>query len=288
MVYILSFDIGIKNLAYCYLDFSGNIQENVKIINPTILDWGIIDIFNEINNDGIKCSVMNKKGNICSKIAVNYLDINDKKLGFCGNKTCQNRLSIMYPNDQKKVIIKKIKKITTKSLSLIDIGRTMVQELDKKPEFLNADIIVLENQPVLKNPTMKSIQMILYSYFLIRGNSNTQIQLFSAKNKLNIYDGPEIICNKKGDYAKRKFLSIEYTKYFLKDNLSKLQGFLSHSKKDDLADSYLQGLTYYNGIYLNNSIKVSSKINKLKEKKEADLLKQKNKKYKKKDIIENI
>ena len=44
-----------------------------------------------------------------------------------------------------------------------------ISKLKKMPNLLNCDIVVIENQPVLKNPTMKSIQMVLYSYFLIYG-----------------------------------------------------------------------------------------------------------------------
>lgn len=36
MVKILSFDVGIKNLAYCIVEFKDN--------SHTILDWGILDI----------------------------------------------------------------------------------------------------------------------------------------------------------------------------------------------------------------------------------------------------
>ena len=36
-------------------------------------------------------------------------------------------------------------------------------------EWGKIDKVVIENQPALKNPTMKSVQMILYSYFLIEG-----------------------------------------------------------------------------------------------------------------------
>ena len=33
----------------------------------------------------------------------------------------------------------------------------------------NIESVIVENQPSLKNPTMKSIQMMVYSYFLING-----------------------------------------------------------------------------------------------------------------------
>ena len=39
-------------------------------------------------------------------------------------------------------------------------------KLNQIPELLEVDYVFIENQPVLKNPQMKSIQMILYSYFL--------------------------------------------------------------------------------------------------------------------------
>jgi hypothetical protein len=43
------------------------------------------------------------------------------------------------------------------------------RKLQERPQLLDVDLVVIENQPSLKNPQMKSIQMILYSYFLILG-----------------------------------------------------------------------------------------------------------------------
>jgi hypothetical protein len=87
------------------------------------------------------------------------------------------------------------------------IFENIPRKLHEKPQLLNVDIVVIENQPSLKNPQMKSIQMILYSYFLILGkvigngeNSQSYIQnidFCSASNKLKVYDGPPIILEKK-------------------------------------------------------------------------------------------
>ena len=102
---------------------------------------------------------------------------------------------------------------------------------------------------------MKSIQMVLYSYFLIYGHTDNSspiqnIALFNAGRKLDIYDGPKIENVKDAStYAGRKKLSILYTQYFLRDNKSNLDFFNKHKKKDDLADSYLQCLTYYKKKY---------------------------------------
>ena len=78
------------------------------------------------------------------------------------------------------------------------IFENIPRKLHEKPQLLDVDIVVIENQPSLKNPQMKSIQMILYSYFLIlgkvigNGDKNTsyieKIDFCSAANKLKVYD----------------------------------------------------------------------------------------------------
>jgi len=158
------------------------------------------------------------------------------------------------------------------------------KKLYEKPQLLDVDLVVIENQPSLKNPQMKSIQMILYSYFLILGKvigngDNTtgyiqKIDFCSASNKLKVYNGPVIVLEEKVSkrkkkieepivqnieikepekakkassvkYADKKRLAIEHAKYFLKDNnVSYIDFFNNHKKNDDLADSFLQGLYY--------------------------------------------
>ncbi len=74
-------------------------------------------------------------------------------------------------------------------------------KLQEIPQLLDVDHVVIENQPSLKNPQMKSIQMILYSYFIILGKAVnigefkniTNIDFCSASNKLKVYDGPKIV-----------------------------------------------------------------------------------------------
>lgn len=239
---ILSFDVGIKNLAYIIIEFETN---NENILEYKILDWDIIDLSKIFLEKNVYCSVT-KHGNVCKNIALNYVKLEKIKLGFCKNKVCQSVLNSTY----KKKNIKKYKKITTKDISLFELGTELVKKLKLKENLLNVDIIVIENQPVLKNPTMKSIQMILYSFFLINNNNNCfKIVLFNALKKLDIYDGPDLDTNyDKKNYNHRKKLSIEYTKYFLDKNkeIDRLEFFNKNSKKDDLADCYLQCLTYYN------------------------------------------
>jgi len=88
------------------------------------------------------------------------------------------------------------------------------KKLYEKPQLLDVDLVVIENQPSLKNPQMKSIQMILYSYFLILGKvigngDNTtgyiqKIDFCSASNKLKVYNGPVIVLEEKVSKRKKK------------------------------------------------------------------------------------
>ena len=53
------------------------------------------------------------------------------------------------------------------------ISENLIKELDERPKLLDIDTITIENQPAFKNPKMKSIQTIIYTYFLIRGRIDT-------------------------------------------------------------------------------------------------------------------
>ena len=108
--------------------------------------------------------------------------------------------------------------------------------------------VLIENQPALKNPVMKSIQMIIYTFFVMDGvmkkeSSIETIHMVNARNKLKVYKGHPIECTKKGKYAQNKYLSVEYTKEMIKEEDECFIKLFSESKKkDDLADTYLQGI----------------------------------------------
>ena len=95
---------------------------------------------------------------------------------------------------------------------------------------------------------MKSIQMMLYSYFLIK-SKHIKLEMINARNKLKAYKGEPIPCDIKDRYKKNKFLAIEYCKkMILKEDNKFIELFDNSKKKDDLSDSYLQGIYYINTI----------------------------------------
>ena len=139
------------------------------------------------------------------------------------------------------------KKKLNANYDICQLSQTCVAKL-RKLDLSNVKYVLIENQPALKNPTMKSIQMIVYTFFIIEGlmNDNSSIEgvhMVNARNKLKVYKGEPIECDKKNKYAKNKYLSIEYTKLMiLKEEEQFKELFKESKKKDDLADAYLQGI----------------------------------------------
>ena len=216
---VLSFDIGIKNLSYCI------VCKDTKKIQ----DWGIINI--SCNKE---CEHINTKNNKCDKKAT---FINDNIL-LCS----QHSKNKKYTN---------VKKYKNNQNTIFNIGILLLKKIKEK-EFNKFDIkdVLLENQPCLKNPTMKSIQMILYSHFLselIDKNIIKKVELINARNKLKAYKGEPINCDIKDKYKKTKYLAIKYCEIMIiDDNQIFIDLFNNSKKQDDLSDSYLQAIYYIN------------------------------------------
>ena len=151
-------------------------------------------------------------------------------------------------------------------IDINQLGMALFQELDKiKAIITNPDVILLENQPVLKNPTMKSMQMFLYSYYLMRileGNKSNgiaglgekHIQCYTASKKLDLIKffpaGEQsrisgLLSKVKNGYTRNKKMSILMVEYLLRDKAKWIQFFKGNPKQDDLADSFLMTLHYF-------------------------------------------
>jgi hypothetical protein len=198
----------------------------------------------------------------------NYLVKND----CCGRKSVYDLSGNCYCTTHSKTVYKKleslykIKPYKTKSVSQLDFDDTrlkLFKILEEKKTLLKADVVLIENQPSFKNPTMKSISTGLYDYFMIRGILDKQItqsniikvKFMSPSNKLKLIDSGEskqIIVLKNTNEAKAykltKDLSIKYTKELINHLPEWKIFFEKQKKKDDLADAFLQGCYYYEKI----------------------------------------
>jgi hypothetical protein len=168
-----------------------------------------------------------------------------------------------YVNNKIKLAdLKSFKTKNSASLNFDDVKYNLIMELERRPSLLLADYVVIENQPSFKNPRMKSIASTIYDYYLIRGiiDKNTtksninQVKFMSPSNKLKLADDndtKEIVKVKKTDndaktYKLTKNLGIKYCNDLIKHLPEWLSHFEKHKKKDDLADSFLQGVYFYN------------------------------------------
>ena len=219
-------DIGCKNLAYCVFNYN----ENTHKIN--IEQWDLIDLRNN------KCDRLKKGGNKCNNTAsYYYYDDNNNKHLTC--KTHKNS---------------KCKKIKNEDNDNLDIYAKNLKLYFDNNNILDCDKYGIENQPSMKNPKMKSIQMLLFSYISFFKIKNCFIDLIHPKMKTSIIgkEADKIIKSNKNkneskQYLTTKHLGIICTQYILEhevDNYNDwINSFKDKKKQDDLCDAFLHA--YY-------------------------------------------
>lgn len=272
---ILSFDVGIKNLAFCLIDFSNN---------HIIKQWDIVNLCGEVP----VCNYINKNKQCTNKAKFSKEDINVCKIHtknykyIVPSKTISNisltkkvnkasiislkEIALQFNIDilncsNKNEIIDKLNQFIEENfwqsininkadnIDLISLGRIMKQQFDILFEEI-PDVILIENQISPIANRMKTLQGMIAQYFIDR-NAN-KIIFVSASNKLKQFDEG---IKMKTSYSERKQKSIEITKNeILKlDNLVNTNEndknnwfdyFNKHKKNDDLADCFLQALWY--------------------------------------------
>lgn len=112
---------------------------------------------------------------------------------------------------------------------------SLVEHLNKR-DFTEVQQVIIERQPQ-KNHTIKSVENLLHTYFLCKG---IPVRLWDAKHKI-----PDIVGPGKRQYAKRKKASVERCLEHIKTSNTHLVDFFqSHKKQDDLADCFMQALSY--------------------------------------------
>lgn len=263
---ILSIDVGMKNLAFCLFE-----KKDDKIL---IEKWDVIDLCNTTKEKccgwtkGKKCTKFSKyvknSKYYCKthakhqtyKIPTRELcKAKIKKMTLRKLKEVCDDLELKF---QEKIIRKKhyleklnsyfeknffdtIAKTKTSDMNLVDYGKNMKKAFSRD-YFDNIDVVIIENQIGPLALKMKVLQGMIMQHFIEK--ECPTIEQISPSNKLKKFIG-----NKKTSYGERKKLGIKYTRETLQKNIFYMQWmehFESHKKKDDLADSFLQGIWYIN------------------------------------------
>jgi len=246
---LVSFDVGLRNLAFCVLE--GTNRSNLKITH-----WDLIDVMAEsAGHDNPKCHK-------CKKPAC-WLKGNEAKYscgrhkGKDGEKTPTkselNKLSIATLRERcrevnifgetKKELVDKcyeyMKSITwvkcvksAKAISVVDLAGPIAQCLEaRKTIWRNANLICFEQQP---DKRMLCVQAMMHMWFVCAGFNCKGV---SATHKLtNIVTLEDSTKTYKG----RKKTGIIHAAQLVPENWKDYM--MSHPKKDDLADCFLQGL----------------------------------------------
>jgi hypothetical protein len=202
---ILSFDVGMRNLAFCSMTFSCS-----SINSCNIEDWDVIDLGPNVR--GVeKCATLLTKAL-------------DEKFGHMRTSTCY------------------------------------------------VDYVLIERQPKQRSIIMVAIQMFLCEYFTVIQEHHKmvgKVVFVSAKEKLKICDYATLhYCTTANDeedsmsmtfkqrqqrqrrkYSENKKVAISTTKHFLEHVIKDFGNLViftdMHAKKDDLADSLLQGVSFF-------------------------------------------
>ena len=247
---LISFDVGLRNLAYCVLE--GTSRADVKIV-----DWNIIDVLGEQAGVGAarchKCTAAAryehasdgtfacskhtpKKKAVITKTSLNKKSVPELQAEIvrCGLQTSATKKSdlvgLLYNHARQNTWKKCISSSTTGSV--MEMSHAIMKSLDSRmSSWKGADAVCIENQPERR---MYAVQAMLQMYFTIHGIKASGV---SASHKLsNIITVDDVVHNYKG----RKKTGITHA-YALVPAENQ-EHFKKHPKKDDLADSFLQGL----------------------------------------------
>jgi hypothetical protein len=175
------------------------------------------------------------------------------------------------------VEIPKVSKPNANDADLVSIGWAIKREFGKLEHMSDVSHVIIENQISPIATRMKTIQGMLAQYFIMRSKSDTdtlenteireskktQIHFVSSSNKLKITNNDtstsppppsssentlEVPVSKtpKSSYSKNKKDGIQLCTRYLANNpsLSNWTHVLGTTKKDDLADCFLQGIWF--------------------------------------------
>lgn len=240
---IATIDVGLKNLALCVM----------KCTDPT--DFGtygieLWDVFNTLGDDDHICKCLTKQKKECGKKAM-YFYNQDNTAHF----TCK----LHFPKTIKLTRNNTVSKKKVDDFLLQDIAKIVNSKLEElyntyNTIFTSLTAIYIELQPKV-NAKMCFTSHIIYGKLVdLYKDTNVKIRFVRAAQKLKAYTGPKIECSLKGEYAKRKWLSIQYTKWFLETKFSQDQkdkwiGWLDNKAKcDDACDGFLMAINALHGI----------------------------------------
>jgi len=271
---ILSFDVGIKNLAYCLISMN-EVENNSKHFIE-IIKWDVIDLScdrveeTKVEEAAVKvlkqCCKCKKTATYCTHS--NTILPEDVKI-YCKKHAEETGFPIhpkLLKSNSKSgqapyIVPLSKKRVSCNKINIVDLGKNIKNHLDVifSKYMDKIDAIIIENQIGNLAGRMNVLQGMISQYFIMRNIMN--IEFISATNKLKLFKS---IINKKTGLSEGGNLDnvIESEKklYKMRKDAGKMvcRSLLSfypslnvwiatydkHKKSDDLADCFLQGYYY--------------------------------------------
>lgn len=268
---ILSIDVGIKNLAFCLF----NKTQTCHYYKVT--KWDTVNISEQ--EDSQKCSFL-EKNIICNKLAKfkknDYcyclkhskkqqlqIPTSEQKSSFINKQKIKklheiaDNYNIKYENKKKCELITLINEYINTNyceiiksekacdVDLFNIGLNIKTKFDKLFENEgDIDYVIIENQISPIATRMKTIQGMIVQYFIMSKIKIKHIEFISASNKLK-----DCELKDKTNYNDRKKIGITKCLEIITTDFGfneHINYFNSHKKRDDLSDSFLQGIWFIN------------------------------------------
>lgn len=279
---VISFDVGIKNMAYCLFDISGT--------SIQIADWKVLSLMDEeapivhcnccaVKTKGKSKAIQRlcgrigkyKKGDkiLCDKHAkaqTEYRLPEKKKVNKMGLdelvKYATSLGLLALPKKKADVLtvvetfirehsldtIVTKKGIKAGDTDLIVIGKNMKRVFQNVLKDVSIDHVLIENQISPLANRMKTVQGMLAQYFIM-SYENIGIEFISSANKLKMFskDKKEPIdttITQSQKYKSHKKDGVFYCEQVLASGnwSTDLWTMCEKKKKDDLADCFLQGI----------------------------------------------
>lgn len=259
---ILAFDIGIRNLAWCVM------EKQTDSSGVHVLGWDNYDLLagqsaQTTGQSADHCSCCSNKATYetrNTKYCVRHCPLDRPAIrDLSGNlmkklPAAKDLRAILLAKGVTRVgkskgdLLQKMSELYAlpilkqKKKKAIDTELTVLHDgirrfvLQNKDLFGKCQTILLENQPVLKNPTMKSVQILLFATLRDLLQPPPQLRLVHAKVKVAAQTGDE-------GYQERKAGSEKRVQDFLvSGKLSRAQHWRQHlasyTKKNDLTDAF--------------------------------------------------
>lgn len=266
---VLAFDIGIRNLAWCCM------KQQTDSSGVEILGWDNYDLLagqsaSTASESAANCCSCSSKATYETRernYCVRHCPLDRPAFrDLSGNLVkrlppAKNLREILVAKGVQKVpkskgdLLKKISELYAlpilkqKKKKAVDTELTVLHDgirrfvTQNKELFGSCKTILLENQPVLKNPTMKSVQILLFATLRdILQPHPPQLKLVHAKMKVAGTVGDEGYAERKAGSEKR------VTDILATNKVSQSHSWRTHlskyTKKNDLTDAFCMSIDY--------------------------------------------